>query len=713
MPIRPRRHHLAAGVAGALGLLAGVVGISPASSASLAPSRSADTTITISGRGFGHGVGMSQYGAYGMASRGVGATDILTQYYRGTNVAAVAQPADVRVHVGTPASTTVTGAAPVDFWINGQYVAQSVAGQRVTITAQGASVALNGNVQPAGTLIVAYNGSPLTVTSPSAQYRWGYLAVYPTNGSIRLVVDKMTMDQYLFGLGEVPSSWPVAALEAQAIAGRSYAKWAIDSRRASNPARTYDLEGSTLDQAYVGYGKETGPSGSRWVAAVSNTSAKTVLYNGSTAQTFYSSSSGGHTENSAYAFATQLPYLVGVPDPDDLNSANPNRAWTRSFSGIAMGGWVRSDRGVDIGDVTALQVSGSIGASGRTDKATIRLVGTRGATEMTGNTFYSMVNRFSSSKLPSKLYLLNPVGNVDRLDPDIGGGRLIGWAIDPSTSDPIDVHVYVNGGWGGAYRAATPRSDVGAAYPGSGSNHGFDIRLALPLGSNQVCAYAINVGTGDANTALGCRSISISGIPIGNLDGTQLIPGGLRIYGWALDPDSADPVQIKVSVDGAVASTTSAAQSRPDVRAAYPTWGSARGFLVDLAVGGGTHTVCADAVSIGRGAGTSLGCRSVTVPRTAFGSVDQIRTSPPAVLRGWAIDPKTATPISVHLYVNGGWGGAHLANVARPDVQSAYPAFGSSHGYEIPISPGGGQHCVYAIDSSGAGPNPLLGCLTG
>jgi SpoIID/LytB domain protein len=686
----------------------------PAGAATGTPVVASDPTITIEGRGFGHGVGMSQYGAYGMAQRGLTASQITDYYYAGTTVATAPQPSDIRVLVSTTASTVVTGSAAVGYYINGAQVAESVAGQRVTISAQGSSTVLDGRVQPAGTLIIGYNSSPLSVSASGAQYKWGYLAVYPSSGQLRLVVDKMTMDEYLFGLGEVPSSWPTAALEAQALTGRSYAKWATDSRRASDPTRVYDLDGSTIDQAYVGYGKEIGPSGHRWVAAVSSTSGRTVQHNGSTAQTFYSSSSGGHTEDSGYVFVTQLPYLRGRADPDDLNAANPNRAWTRSYSGTAMGGWVKAERGIDIGVVTSMQVSGSIGVSGRTDRATIRLTGTAGSTSMTGNAFYSMVNKRSTSKLPSKLFLLNPVGNVDQLVADVGGARLFGWSIDPSTTDPVEIHVYVNGGWGGSYRADASRPDVEAAYPGFGANHGFNIYLALPLGTQTVCAYAINVGAGDTNTPLGCRTISISGNPIGSLDGLQLAPGGLRVYGWALDPDTTSPVRVSVVMDGVFRTEVSASLVRQDVGMAYPSWGSARGFMVDVTAPPGVRQVCAVATNIGRGsASPSLGCLTRAVPGSAFGSLDELRTtSSPAILRGWAIDPKTGSPITVHLYVNGGWGGAHHAGASRPDVGAAYPAFGSAHGYEIPVTPGA-QFCVYAIDSSGAGPNPLLGCRTG
>jgi hypothetical protein len=82
-----------------------------------------------------------------------------------------------------------------------------------------------------------------------------------------------------------------------------------------------------------------------------------------------------------------------------------------------------------------------------------------------------------------------------------------GWVIDPDTSAPIDVHVYVDNGWGGLAVADRPRPDVGAVFPRSGPDHGFSLTVPVGPTPRQVCAFAINVGAGRANTPLGCRRV--------------------------------------------------------------------------------------------------------------------------------------------------------------------------------------------------------------
>ena len=97
----------------------------------------------------------------------------------------------------------------------------------------------------------------------------------------------------------------------------------------------------------------------------------------------------------------------------------------------------------------------------------------------------------------------DPVGSLDVVAIAGGGIQVGGWALDPNSADPIDVHVYV-GAAGTPITADVPRPDVAAAVPGAGPNHGFAATLAGGSGA-RVCAYAINVGKG-ANTALGCRT---------------------------------------------------------------------------------------------------------------------------------------------------------------------------------------------------------------
>ena len=104
----------------------------------------------------------------------------------------------------------------------------------------------------------------------------------------------------------------------------------------------------------------------------------------------------------------------------------------------------------------------------------------------------------------------NPFGNLELVNPGAGTVEVRGWAIDPDTADPIGVHVYIDGAWGGALTADQPRPDVAAAYPLYGANHGFDHTFTgLTPGLHQVCVYEINTGAGTTNPLLTCRTVSV------------------------------------------------------------------------------------------------------------------------------------------------------------------------------------------------------------
>jgi SpoIID/LytB domain protein len=122
-------------------------------------------------------------------------------------------------------------------------------------------------------------------------------------------------DEYLYGLGEVPSSWTEAAMQAQAIAGRSYAVNKVGTRSGCN----CQIYSTTLDQAFVGYSKEIATMGDRWVAAVNATivdasTAYVVQYNNRTISTYYSSSTGGKSQPTSEVWGSAFPYLVSVED---------------------------------------------------------------------------------------------------------------------------------------------------------------------------------------------------------------------------------------------------------------------------------------------------------------------------------------------------------------------------------------------------------------
>src|SRR5207249_3565900 len=127
---------------------------------------------------------------------------------------------------------------------------------------------------------------------------------------------------YLLGLSEVPSSWPTAALEAQAVAARTYALEKVERLGQHRSFCDCGLYSSTADQVYGGWDKEAAADGARWAAAVARTRHQIVAYHGVPIQAYYSSSSGGHTEsNDAVWGGAPLPYLRGVCDPGDDTSA--------------------------------------------------------------------------------------------------------------------------------------------------------------------------------------------------------------------------------------------------------------------------------------------------------------------------------------------------------------------------------------------------------
>lgn len=313
----------------------------------------------------------------------------------------------------------------------------------------------------------------------------------------------------------------------------------------------------------------------------------------------------------------------------------------------------------------------------------------------------------------------NPFGNVEVIEAKPGVFRVAGWVADPNTSDPISVHVYV-GSASTAVPANLDRPDVGAAYPRLGSRHGFDAEVAATGGGAfDVCVYAINAGPG-VPVLLTCRKLTaMSGSPFGWFDSAKGVTGGVKVVGWAIDPDTTAPTSVHVYVDS-VGTAIPADVSRPDLPAHFPQYGDKHGFSKKLSASPGTHRVCAYAINIGPGGTADLGCIQVTVPggstipelgRAPIGNFEALTVDgTTAVASGWALDPDTASPIKIHLYVNGA-GTEYTADKARADIGAAYPAYGSAHGFseQVQLAAGRSEVCAYAINT-GAGGHLFLGC---
>lgn len=310
-----------------------------------------------------------------------------------------------------------------------------------------------------------------------------------------------------------------------------------------------------------------------------------------------------------------------------------------------------------------------------------------------------------------------PIGAFDSATSVEGQLRVRGWTLDPDTTASIRAHVYVDGKAVASIAADGNRPDVNTAY-GKGAAHGFDTVVPATAGSHQVCVYGIDA-TGGPNTQLGCRTVTIvNAVPIGAFDSAQTGLEKFTIKGWALDPDVTRSVQVHVYVDGKATRSILADGNRPDVNAAYGM-GAAHGFEATLSASVGSHEVCLYAIDTWGGKAGMFGCRTVEVNGKPYGALDTA-TSPArntVQVTGWAIDPNTTDPISVHVYVDGSPVKSVPANTARPDVDAAY-GMGPLHGYSTTVSGiASGRHtiCTWALDSWGAaagGVNPQLGCLS-
>jgi SpoIID/LytB domain protein len=358
--------------------------------------------FTFFGSGFGHGLGMSQWGAYGLSLDGWGPAEILTHFYSGTNVSMAQSPPD-RLRIGLAQSRDSVRLeaqdGDVEIRLNdhraGEVVATIPSGQtwRVRVAgdeyrildAGGVTVDLVGG--PATPIFAVFQPHGARVRIPEAghTYNRGWIE-FGLHGctracGMRLVLE-ITPQEYLYGLGEVPSSWPVAALEAQAIAARTYAftKAAASQHRSVCDCALY---ASSFDQVYAGWDKEAGLDGDRWVEAVDQTKDRVVMDGGTTIQAYYMSSSGGFTEDNENVWGgTPIGYLRGVCDPGDYTSENPSAIWEITYGATRVTKELKLGIGTVVGFADAVR-----GISGRIISITVN--GENGSTPISGATLRS------------------------------------------------------------------------------------------------------------------------------------------------------------------------------------------------------------------------------------------------------------------------------------------------------------------------------------
>jgi len=376
------------------------IAASLASLAALPATANADTDFTFYGAGFGHGLGMSQWGAFGLAQDGWTHEQILTHYYSGTTLTPWTKSIP-QVRVGLTSGRQSIhveakgGPLPVSLATSGATVGEIPSGASWTFTAaQNAYRILDEHGNPVGghlwggqaedVVIALSPAARATVPEVAHTYARGrlQLGLYDCAGCKLRLLAVVPMEQYLYGIAEVSNSWPTEALEAQADAARTYALRKILTYGQHRPGCDCGLYATTADQVYAGWGKESEVMGDRWVSAVGATAGEVVEYGGQPIQAFYMASSGGYTESNENVWGgTPLPYLRGVCDPGDYVPENSSRAWTATFSEATITSRLRPYTG-DIGTVKSFGKA-KRGVSGRI--MSVSVSGTGGSDDVTGS----------------------------------------------------------------------------------------------------------------------------------------------------------------------------------------------------------------------------------------------------------------------------------------------------------------------------------------
>ena len=345
------------------GLLACVVALALAVAA---PAGAGAVTIwKVKGGGFGHAVGLSQYGAHGLAKHGKGWRKIVGHYYRNTTISPTSAKS-VRILLRPYQSSVRFKSASAACGLTlseGKTYSGTRSGNSVVLRNPKGKVMKN-----CGGLLSATGGKSVAMLGKGA-YR-GALQIRPSSvpGKVN-AINSLGVDPYVQGVVplESPSSWPMNALRAQAVVARSY------GLASDVGGKGFDLYDTTSSQVYGGIGAET----KRTNQAVRDTKLQVVKYNGRVAQTFFFSSSGGFTESNEFVFGGKpIPYLRGVKDPYD--GASPYHRWKRKFSLARMQAALSEDVRGKLRKIVILRR----GDSPRIFRA--RLVGSGGKTKISG-----------------------------------------------------------------------------------------------------------------------------------------------------------------------------------------------------------------------------------------------------------------------------------------------------------------------------------------
>jgi SpoIID/LytB domain protein len=384
------------------------------------PANAVPNEWIIVGSGWGHGVGLSQYGALGQALEGRSWQDILSHFYPGTNLGD--SPGDKQIVVGLSQDKTAvfvrldkfSDDAQLEMSIDGNPVATIGSGTVIRIEANGTSVVTSGGddgraeargsgkkisfrINAGSGLINTNSGTPETnalsaLSSPGHRYKYGTLNVVyggDNDGRVDLYtsISMRLADEYPLGIAEMSSSWPKAALVAQVVASRSYGLGKANSGLRGNCG--CHIYNNATDQVYVGYSKESDAWRDAVSSAVNGAGQPAVLtFGGKAITAYFASSTGGRTMSTRDAWGGNVAWSQSVDDNWSLNARNPNARWGVRMSQSAMAAalGLSNVQSIDVVErfssgaaktiVAKDSSGGSVTLSGRTFQARMKLKST-------------------------------------------------------------------------------------------------------------------------------------------------------------------------------------------------------------------------------------------------------------------------------------------------------------------------------------------------
>ncbi len=263
------------------------------------------------------------------------------------------------------------------------------------------------------------------------------------------------------------------------------------------------------------------------------------------------------------------------------------------------------------------------------------------------------------------------------------------------------------------HRHQRVRPDVRGVHPSAPASSGFNVTVNATADTSEVCVYAAETSYG-ALTKLGCKGFNTPTNPRGNYESLVPTATGATATGWALDPNTSNPIDVQIYVDGAYRLTTQASGNRPDVGAVYPSLG-----VRPRLVGRRSAHAPACAIRCARSPSTSgparsthhSGCRDIGADPVPTGWVDAaVVSGDKAVMLGWALDRDG--PTAVLFFVDDRMWWLAPANIPWPNLNGVFPGYGTDHGFftAFTIPPGAHNVCAYALN---VGPGPAatnIGC---